>query len=232
VTARFDHPGVGISPAGFLPVDVFPTAQPLVFLIDDDEDGEADSLVAEPYGTFTTLPPAVVDRPNAGASECTVFGMAGAIVTVGGCDAAGNFSGEALGAGHDGPPQQAGGRQVRCEVPIVIDNELVGRMELDTSCRAEGGASEDERSRAEGILHLMADMIGRLWDREKQLRARVEELGTLYRLGAEFTGRRDLQGVLDLVAKTVVDVLKAKACSIRLLNEDRTELLIAIISTI
>jgi sigma-B regulation protein RsbU (phosphoserine phosphatase) len=45
-------------------------------------------------------------------------------------------------------------------------------------------------------------------------------------LTAEFTSRRDLQDLLNLVANTVVDVLRAKSCSIRLLSEDRKELVI------
>ena len=56
----------------------------------------------------------------------------------------------------------------------------------------------------------MASVIARRWNRERILRTRIAELATMYRLTAEFTGKRDLQSVLDLVARTVVDLLGAR----------------------
>jgi len=61
---------------------------------------------------------------------------------------------------------------------------------------------------------------------QKELRTRVEQLTALYRLTAEFTGHKALQDVLDLVTRTVVETMGAKASTIRLLSEDRSELLI------
>ncbi len=65
-----------------------------------------------------------------------------------------------------------------------------------------------------------------------ELRRRVQELGTLYQLTAEFAGTRDLQEVLNIVAATVVEVLRAKACSIRLINEDNDELLVKAVANL
>jgi len=80
------------------------------------------------------------------------------------------------------------------------------------------------------LLQLMANAIARRWNREQILRTRIAELATMYRLTAEFAGRRDLQTVLNLVARTVRDLLKAKACAIRLLSDNRKELLIKAVS--
>ncbi|MBS3734137.1 MAG: SpoIIE family protein phosphatase [Phycisphaerae bacterium] len=108
------------------------------------------------------------------------------------------------------------------QAPIRVDGEDVGRV---IACPpADGGDGVKQSS--EQLLALMADVIGRLCDREGQLRTRVDQLATLYHVTAEFAGAGDLQGVLDRVTASVVEVLGAKSCAIRLLNEDRTELVV------
>ncbi len=82
------------------------------------------------------------------------------------------------------------------------------------------------------LLKVMADVVGGMCEREQQLRYRLEELGTLYRLTAEFTSQRNLDTLLEQVARTVVDVLGLKACSIRLLNPDKTELLVRAVANL
>ncbi len=52
------------------------------------------------------------------------------------------------------------------------------------------------------------------------------ELGILLRLTAELAGRRNLQAALHKAAATVVELVKGKACSIRLLDEGKKELLL------
>jgi len=106
-----------------------------------------------------------------------------------------------------------------CQVPVTVDGVPVASLRAERAARPRAGWTQD-------MLGLMSNVMTQLCRREGQLRTRVDELGTLYRLTAEFTARRDLQGVLDLVARTVVDVLRAKACSIRLLSDDGTELLV------
>jgi len=105
-----------------------------------------------------------------------------------------------------------------CEAPILLDGHVTGRIMM------ESDGQFDHDGRGPWLLSLMAAMIGRLTDRESLLRERVEQLATLYRLTAEFTAVNDLQAVLDSVAKTVVDVIKAKGCLIRLLSDDHQEL--------
>ncbi len=114
-----------------------------------------------------------------------------------------------------------------CEVPILVGGEVAGRIVLDPSpAAAQPSAGGDAATRVLRYFGLMANVISRLCDREQQLRTRMEELAALYSLTAEFTSRRDLTSLLNQVAKTVVEVLKAKACSIRLLTEDHKELVI------
>jgi sigma-B regulation protein RsbU (phosphoserine phosphatase) len=100
-------------------------------------------------------------------------------------------------------------------VPISVNSQSVGYV--CSAAKTDG---------VERLLRLMSQAIPRLCEREQQLRSRAENLALLYQLTAEFTGKRELQGVLDIVAKTVVKALGAKACSIRLLNDAHTELVI------
>ncbi len=120
-----------------------------------------------------------------------------------------------------------------CDAPVVFDGGVIGRIVCQDTGGGPGGADEPRHaSMVQSFLKLMAAQIVRLCDRQKQLHTRVRELATLYRLTAEFTGQHDLQAVLDLVASTVVDVLHARACSIRLLDDSRTELVIKAVANL
>ncbi len=115
-------------------------------------------------------------------------------------------------------PVQSGGG---IEAPIAIDGEAFGRVVIQ-----ESGPNALTEQAAKGFAELLADILARLAGKQKELRTRVEQLAALYRLTAEFTGRRELQSVMDLVTETVVKTMEAKASTIRLLNHDRTELLV------
>lgn len=108
----------------------------------------------------------------------------------------------------------------RLEVPILLGCDVVGRV----SGPGNGDPQRDERMAT--LLRLMAHVIGRLCDRAAEIHDRVEELAALYHLTAEFATQRDLQHLLDLIAATASKVLRAKACSIRLLSDDHRELVI------
>jgi sigma-B regulation protein RsbU (phosphoserine phosphatase) len=122
------------------------------------------------------------------------------------------------------------------DVPITLDGDLLGRILVRPPGTAEGEAPPESpppmSPRARRLLRLMANVIARRWNRQKLLRTRITELATMYRLTAEFAGKRDLQSLLDLVARTVVEILGAKACSIRLLNEEGTELVIKAVANL
>jgi len=113
-----------------------------------------------------------------------------------------------------------------CEVPVKLEDEVVARI---VCCNGDGSRSPQALRK---FLELLADVIGNLCNNKKRLRTRIEELAALYRLSGEFTSQRDLQGVLDMVAKTVVDVLKVKGCTIRLLSEDKSELVIKAVANL
>ncbi len=110
------------------------------------------------------------------------------------------------------------------QAPVFVDENIVARVVM--------WRSECDCGDLQSLADLAADVLGRMAGQQKQLRTRAEELATLYRLTAEFTGVRDLQGVLDLVTRTVVDVLQAKSCAIRLLNDDRNELIVKAMSNL
>ena len=124
------------------------------------------------------------------------------------------------------------GPVARADVLIRLEGQVLGRIvvrppgsDWAAPLPAEPGAPEAP-PRALRLLRLMANVIARRWNRQKLLRSRIAELAAMYRLTAEFTGRRDLQSVLELVTRTVVELFGAKACTIRLLNESQTELVV------
>lgn len=126
------------------------------------------------------------------------------------------------------PPTAAGGAVEHA--PIRIDGQDVGRITWPVpGPRIPCAVDADALRRFGGLL---AELIARQAARNEAHAARVQELAALYRLTAEFTTQRDVRKVLDLVARTVVDVLKAKACSIRLLSEDRTELVVKAVANL
>ena len=107
------------------------------------------------------------------------------------------------------------------EAPILIEDDVAGRVVVQPC----GPEPLDEQA-ARRFADLVADVLSRLAGKQRELHTRIEQLATLYRLTAEFTGRRELQSVLDLVTQTVVKTMGAKASTIRLLSDDRRELLI------
>ncbi len=76
------------------------------------------------------------------------------------------------------------------------------------------------------FLYLLANAIARLCEQEMQLRRRIAELTTLFNISTMLSDARGLQQTLDRVTSAVARVLGVKACSLRLLDEHRQELLI------
>jgi len=124
------------------------------------------------------------------------------------------------------PPQQY------LKVPVKLEEEVIGLLVLCEQPPEMAGLAGADAHEADlrapkwitDFLKLMAAMLASLCSRQRALRLRVDELSTMYRLTAEFTGRRELSSVLTTVAATVVELLDAKACTIRLLTEDGKEL--------
>ncbi len=108
--------------------------------------------------------------------------------------------------------------------PIEVDRRHVGWVLA--AMPDEEVPPKPFRDRLERFVHLTAEIVGRFCKREDILHARVEELVTVYRLMAEFTGPRSLQEILAEVPGAVVEAMNVKACAIRLLNEDHSKLVI------
>lgn len=72
----------------------------------------------------------------------------------------------------------------------------------------------------------LAGVIAKLAVQAYQLQHRSGELDTVHAITNMLSGTQDLQGVLDLIARQVCEVMHVKACSIRLLQEQSQELVI------
>ena len=76
------------------------------------------------------------------------------------------------------------------------------------------------------FLYLLANALGRLCTQEFELRQRVQELQTLFNISTMLSGTRGLGQILDRITRGVAEALHVKACSVRLLDEHRDELMI------
>jgi sigma-B regulation protein RsbU (phosphoserine phosphatase) len=76
------------------------------------------------------------------------------------------------------------------------------------------------------FLFLLANAIARLCYQEFQLRQRINELTAVYNVTMMLSDARDLENVLQRTVKVVCEVMGTKACSVRLIDEERDELII------
>jgi sigma-B regulation protein RsbU (phosphoserine phosphatase) len=86
--------------------------------------------------------------------------------------------------------------------------------------------SRNTRPAAIAFLFLLANAIARLCYQEYQLRQRVSELTVVYNLTMLLSEERDLQALLQRTVQLVSDVMGTKAASIRLIDEEKDELVI------
>lgn len=114
---------------------------------------------------------------------------------------------------------------LRClAAPVVVDGESIAGVVLAGRNLAGPPTEHDpaatERLNAAGdFLQTFCETLARLCHQARELRNRVEELRTVYNVTGLLAGKRDLQEILDLTGRQVVDVIRCKACSIRLLDE-------------
>lgn len=88
------------------------------------------------------------------------------------------------------------------------------------------GTGRNTKAAAVQFLFLLANAIARLCYQEFQLRQRIHELTAVYNVAMMLAGGRDLQWVLQRTVKVVCDVMQTKAASLRLIDEERDELVI------
>jgi sigma-B regulation protein RsbU (phosphoserine phosphatase) len=86
--------------------------------------------------------------------------------------------------------------------------------------------SSDTRPAAIQFLYLLANAIARLCYQEFQLRRRIDELTAVYNLSIMLADVRDLPKVLQRTVQAVAEIMDTKAASIRLIDEERDELVI------
>jgi sigma-B regulation protein RsbU (phosphoserine phosphatase) len=77
------------------------------------------------------------------------------------------------------------------------------------------------RAAAVQLLYLLANTIARLCYEDHQSRRRIDELSVLYRVSQVLSASRDLQSVLDTAARSVAEMLEARAAAIRLIDPAR-----------
>ena len=147
-------------------------------------------------------------------------------------------------------PQREGGEYV---APIMVNNQRLGTIRM--SARATAQPVDDARltalaeklgidfkvlkhavvqlRRPRGakpaaiqFLFLMANAIARLCYQEFQLRQRINELTAVYNVTMMLSEARDLEKVLQRTVRAVCEVMETKASSLRLINDERDELVI------
>ncbi|MGB7158390.1 MAG: SpoIIE family protein phosphatase [Tepidisphaeraceae bacterium] len=87
--------------------------------------------------------------------------------------------------------------------------------------------SRHARPAAIQFLFLLANAIARLCFQEYQLRQRINELTAVYNVAMMLADARDLPRVLQRTVQVVCDVMETKAASIRLIDEEKDELVIS-----
>ena len=158
---------------------------------------------------------------------------------------------DVAGADPAGGPQKTGAEYV---APIIVNNQRLGTIRM-TANGALAGIDEAKlnalatkvgiepkqlKSLATGLLRakqsrpaaiqflfLLANAIARLCFQEFQLRQRINELTAVYNVTMMLSEARDLNKVLQKTAEVVCDVMECKASSIRLVDVEKDELVIA-----
>ncbi|HEY7118816.1 MAG TPA: SpoIIE family protein phosphatase [Tepidisphaeraceae bacterium] len=148
-------------------------------------------------------------------------------------------------------PQRAGAEYV---APIIVNNQRLGTIRMTANGALAGiddlklnqlaakagidvrqlralatGLLRAKQSRPAAIqfLFLLANAIARLCFQEFQLRQRINELTAVYNVTTMLAEARDLTKVLNKTAEVVCDVMQCKASSIRLVDVEKDELVIA-----
>ncbi len=84
-----------------------------------------------------------------------------------------------------------------------------------------------EASNARNMAALLGELFVELSQQDADLTRRVSELSNVYNIAGLLAGTRHLQETLDRVTQMICQVMRVKACSLRLLDEDTGQLRIA-----
>jgi sigma-B regulation protein RsbU (phosphoserine phosphatase) len=119
------------------------------------------------------------------------------------------------------------------EAPLTADQvrELAETYGLDQAVLADAAAElepvpEERMQSAVRFLQLFASTITRLCWQQAVLAERIEELTMLAETSRLLSSTLEPDAVLDNIVRTMAEVMNVKACSLRLLNPSRDELVL------
>ena len=107
--------------------------------------------------------------------------------------------------------------------------EIAREYEVDAQALEQAAAriepwGDDAQQATYRFADVLADTIALLYGQALKIRYQLTDLRTVYELAELLAGTHDLQEILDLTTRRVVEALKVKAGAIRLLDEDTGEL--------
>jgi len=108
---------------------------------------------------------------------------------------------------------------------VVADPTATGHRDSRRAA-AHAGTDGARQPAAVALAESLADLLSKLCYQDHQLRLRIEELSTIYSITGLLAGPFDLQQVLNEIARRVCQVMRVKASSLRLLDEQTGELVI------
>ena len=121
----------------------------------------------------------------------------------------------------------------RTTVPIEFNGHQLGSIIVGTPTETENEPGSDPampgNHRREATLQaarLLARAIGHLWRQDRAIRDRVEELTAVHDMAGMLSGTQGLEAILNTTARQVAEVMRVKACAIRLLDESTGEMVI------
>ena len=86
--------------------------------------------------------------------------------------------------------------------------------------------SESARQATYRLADALADTIAQLYGQAREIQVQLADLRSLFGLTELLAGTHELDEILALTTRNVVDLLGVKACAIRLLDEDTGELVV------
>ncbi|MBE3070394.1 MAG: SpoIIE family protein phosphatase [Planctomycetes bacterium] len=113
------------------------------------------------------------------------------------------------------------------EVADLAREHGVDPAELAAAAAELEPVAEDRMRSATSFLQLLANTLTRLCYQQAVLRERVDELTLLSETSRLLSSTLDPDAVLDNIVRTLAEVMRVKACSLRLLNPPGDELVIA-----
>ncbi len=114
----------------------------------------------------------------------------------------------------------------RAQVDALAEEHGVDAGELWEAARSLPPYDDDQMRAAISFLQLLANTLTRLCYQQAVLQERLEDLTLLSKTSRLLSSTLDPDEVLDNIVRTMAEVMKVKACSLRLLNETGDELVI------